>query len=108
MAEYDAILLVVAVALTVLLYWRAWQRDRDKPSEKPWTGHGIDVAGISNRVHRLRTDYVAELQSRSRGFCRRESLVTLSRRTVGRLPYFRNHPALKTASTEQETDNPAA
>jgi hypothetical protein len=108
MADMDLILLSVAVILTGYLYLRHRQRARDCPPEKQWTGHGIDASGISDRVDRVRNDYVAELQSRSRGVCRRRDLLTLSRQVVVRLPYIRDRAALKTASKERETDNFAA
>jgi hypothetical protein len=109
MADTDLILLSVAIILTgLLLYLRYRQRARDCPAEQKWTGHGINVTSVSAQVDRVRNDYVAELQLRSRCACRRAGLLTSSRQVVARLPYFRNRAAPKTASTEQETDNPAA
>ena len=108
MGEYDLILQGVAVGLAVYLNWRCWPRASDDSPGKRQHGHGINVTGISDRVHRVRSDYVAEMQSRPRGVCRGAGLLALSRRTVGRLPYFRTRAAQKTVSTEPETGNPSA
>jgi len=106
--EYDLILLSIAVGFAVYLNWRCWPRaGKDSPG-KHRPGHCIDVTGISDRIHRLRSDYVAELQSRPHCVCRRAALLTLFRRAVGRLSYLRSRAAQKTAATEQETTNPAA
>lgn len=88
MAEYDFILLAAAVILVTCLYWRSWQRDRSEPSERLQPGHGIDITGISDRVERVRHDYVTELHSRPQAG-RRKDLPAITRRAMGRLPYFR-------------------
>jgi hypothetical protein len=93
MSDTDLILLGVALILAGCLYLRHRQQAGDCPPEKQWTGHGIDASGISGRVDRVRNDYVAELQSRSRGVSRRKDLLTLSRQVIARLPYIRDHAA---------------
>lgn len=103
MAEHDLILVGVAIALTGYLYWRSWRRDRDYPPDKQRPGHGIDVTGISNRVHRLRNDYVGEVLSRSHCTGRRARLLTLARRAVCGLPYFRSRASL---NNERDTERP--
>jgi len=108
MADTDLFLLSMAAILAACIYLRHRRLARNCRPEKEWTGHGIDSTGITDRVGRVRNDYVGELQSRSRGAGRREGLPTLPRQAVARLPYFRDHAALKTASTEQQTDNSAA
>jgi hypothetical protein len=105
MAEHDLILIGVAITLTGYLYSRSWLRDRDCPPEKQWSGHGIDVTGISNRVQRLRIDYVGEVLSRPHRTSRRARLLTLARRTVCGLPYFRSRALLNVASKENEQDH---
>jgi hypothetical protein len=101
MAEHDLILLGVAMGLTGYLYWRSWQRNRDCPPERQWPGHGIDVSGVSNRVRRLRSDYLGEKQSRPHCRGRRARLLTLARRAVCGLPYFRSRAPLNDASGER-------
>ena len=101
MAEYDFILLAVAVILVGCLYWRSWQRDRGKPWERPPPGHGIDVTGISDRVERVRHDYVTELQSRPQAG-RRKALLVITRRAMGCLPYFGRNAARNNVSTERD------
>jgi hypothetical protein len=105
MAEHDFILLGVALALTGVLYLLSWKRNRAHPPDSQWQGHGIDVTEISNRVHRLRHDYLGELPSRLRCSGRRARLVALARRLVGGLPYFRRRAARCSAPQKWETDS---
>jgi len=93
MAEYDLIL-VMAVFLGGVFagcwYSRFRCRLRDIPPERQWPGHGIDVARATERVHRVRHDYVSELQARSRRSSRHADLLVMVGKFVGRRPYFRN------------------
>jgi hypothetical protein len=110
MAEDDGIFFVIA-ALTAgvcfLLYLRLRHRVRDYPLERQWPGHSIDTTLISQRVRRLRNDYVAELQSRPHRPARGTVLLTLVRRAVARLPYFRGRQSYA-ASPKHGTENHAA
>ena len=111
MADYDVILLGLAVALAGgyagVLYVRYRHGARGYPPERQWPGHGIDVTGISNRVHRLRNDYVCETLSRSRCTSRRGRLLTLARKAVCGLPYFRSRISLDAASNERDRESPS-
>lgn len=103
MAEYDLILLAVAVVLLTCLYWRSWQRDRrESPARLP-TGHGIDVTGISARVECVRHDYVTELQSRPHTASCRKNLLAMTSRAVVRLSYFRRRVSQNGVSTKRDT-----
>lgn len=108
MAEYDFILLGVALMLLACLYWRSWLRDRRESSERPSTGHGIDLTGISDRVERVRHDYVIELHSRPHAAAQRKDLLAMTRRAVGRLTYFRGRASRNDVSSEPDTESHTA
>ena len=71
MADYDLILLSMAVALAggygSVLYVRYRHRARDYPAERQWRCQGIDTTRISIRVHRVSDNYAEELQLRLHG-----------------------------------------
>jgi hypothetical protein len=97
-ADYDLILLTMAVALVGgyagVLYVRHRHRARDYPAERQWPGHGIDTTGISEKVRRVRQDYAEALQLRPDSYGRRAKILKVTRRVVCRLPYFRRRASL--------------
>jgi len=106
MSDSDIILLSVLVPLVGYLYWKYRQRVRSYPQERQWPGHGLDATRIADRVHRVRSDYVAELHSRP-ATCRRAGLLASARSAVGRLPYFRRRASQSAGATEHERENHA-
>jgi hypothetical protein len=106
MADYDFILLGVALVLLLCLYWCSWRRNRrEESSHVIRPGHGIDVSGISERLHRVRGDYGSEAESRWRGTHRRPGLLTLARQAVRCLSFFR-HRSLGSGADRQVDSNP--
>jgi len=101
-------MLSIAVVLTAYLLFRYWQRDRQRPPGSHWTGHGIDLTGITDRVQHVRSDFGSPCQSRSRDTCRRRSLLATAKRAVVRLAYFRRRAAQSATHTEHETETDAA
>src|SRR5262245_28595302 len=113
MADNDAILWLIVVlfggccaCLLTFLCIRLQQHQGDYPLERQWPGHGIDTTLISNRVRRVRHDYVAELQSRTHRPGRGGVLNALVRRAIARLPYFRARQ-LHAAAPKNESENDA-
>ena len=104
----DIIYLSITAVLTGYLLFRHWQRERQRPPESHWTGHGIDVAGITDRVQRVRSDFTSELLSRSHDTCHQRDLLASARRAVGRLAYFRRRAGRRSAHTDHDTETPAA
>src|SRR6266700_7932409 len=86
----DAIMLGIVWTFVLCLLFRQWKRERRRPSERRWTGHGLDVAGITDRVQRVRSEFALALQSRPpRDIWRRRGLLAAARRTVAQLAFFR-------------------
>jgi hypothetical protein len=113
MADYLHLALwIMAVALAGgyagILYLRYHHRARDYPPEKQWRGHGIDVTGISDRVERVRHDYVTEWQSRPHAAGRRRNLLAMTSQAVGCLNYFRRRAPRNDVPTERDTESHAA
>jgi hypothetical protein len=108
MLEYYFIPLMVAVLFAGCcagyLYLRLRQRPRDYPQERQSPGHGIDATYIADRVHRVRSDYVSELQARPRA-CPTGLLASV-RRAISRLPYFKAH-VRREPSIDHDTENHA-
>ena len=113
MADYlHLALLGMAVALAGgyagMLYVRYCHQTRGDRLDRRLPGHGIDAAGISNRVHRPRGDYVGERPSRRRDTSRRARLLTLASRAICQLPYFRGPASLNDPSNERDAEGPSA
>jgi hypothetical protein len=112
MADYDLILLSMAVALAGgyagVLYVRYRHRARDYPAERQWPGHGIDATGISERVHRVRHDYVEALPLRPHQTGRRARILGLTRLIVGGSSYFRKPVSLSACTAKEWTRPPLA
>ena len=104
----DIIWLIIAAVLTAYLLFRHWQREMQLPPESHWTGHGIDVTGISSRVQTVRGAFVSELQSRPHDAGHRRGLLATAKRAVGQLAYFRRRAAMSSIHTDHETETPVA
>src|SRR6266478_5102688 len=85
----DAIMLGIVAVLIVWLLFRQWKRERRRHAEPRWTGHGIDVVGLTDQVQRVRSECVLALQSRPRDTWRRRGLLASARRTIAQLAFFR-------------------
>jgi hypothetical protein len=107
MADTDLILLSVAVVLAGCVYLRHRQLARDCPPEQEWTGHGIDVTGISDRVERVRRNYIIESHSRPHAGVPRKDLLAMTSRAVGCLSYFRKRASRNDVSTGRDTEGHA-
>ena len=94
----DIIRLSIVAFLSAYLYIRLWRRARTPPPETHWTGHGIDVTPVSERVQRARSDFASELQSRAHDTFQRRGLLVKARRAVGQLAYFRRRNAQSSES----------
>lgn len=81
------------------LYVRRRQQASSRPAERQWPGHGIVVTGISERVQRVRHDYISELNPRPNHISQRMNLLESARRVVARLPYFRRLENQRLAQT---------
>ena len=104
----DIIMMSIAAVLTAYLLFRHWQRERQRPPESHWTGHGIDVTGITDRVQRVRSDFASELHSRPHDTGHRSGLLASAKRAVGQLAYFRRRAAQSSTNTDHETETHAA
>ena len=104
----DIIMLSSAAVLTVYLCIRLWRRARTPLPEKHWTGHGIDVTPVSERVQQARSDFASELRSRPHDACQRRGLLASARRAVGLLSYFRRRETQNSGRTEHDTETHAA
>jgi len=104
----DIVMFSVAAALIVYLLFRLWQRGRQRLPESHWTGHGIDVSGITNRVQRVRSGFASELPSRSPGVCHRRGWLASATRAVGQLAYFRRRAMQIRTRAEHERDTDVA
>jgi hypothetical protein len=102
MSGSNIILLSMAALLAAYLSLRHWRKVRRRPAERHWPGHGIDVAGITDRVQGVRSDFAAELQSRTHETCYRRGLLASARRTVRELAYFRRRAGQGSAEREHE------
>src|SRR5260221_8009993 len=102
MSVSDIIMLSTAALLTACLFWRLWRKLNQPPRESRSTGHGINVAGIADRVQRVRSDVAVGLQSGPHeSFCR-SALLATARRTVAHLDYFRKRAAQAPNQREDE------
>jgi hypothetical protein len=99
----DIIRLSIVAVLSAYLYIRLWRRARAPLPETHWTGHGIDITPVSERVQRARSDFASELQSRPPDTCQRRGLLVRARRAVGQLAYFRRRNAQSSSHTEDDT-----
>src|SRR5438093_2665252 len=70
MPDSDTILLSISAVLTAYLYIRYWRRARARPAERPWSGHGIDVSTVSERVHRTSAKGCLLLRDEQSAGCR--------------------------------------
>jgi hypothetical protein len=100
----DIILLSVAALLTAGLGFRIWRRARAPLPQTDWTGHGIDIAAVSERVQRVRRDFATELQTRPEHTCRRRVWLASARRAVGRSSYFRRRGRQISPCLEDEAE----
>jgi hypothetical protein len=108
MAVSEIIMLSTAAVLTAYLLFRHWQREQRPPPESHWTGHGIDVTGITDRVQTVRSDFALELQSRPHDTGHRRGLLASAKRAVGQLAYFRRRATQSSTHTEHDTETHAA
>lgn len=89
-----AVFVLEAVALMVLggyLYWKYLGRFCERASRDPvdWNHQGLEVSQLKPRIERLRGDYLGDPLMNPRLNRFRRSCLVLTRRRVGRLPYFR-------------------
>ena len=91
-----------------ILYIRYRHRACGDPAESQWPGHGIDTSEISDRIRRLRSDYVSALPLGTDATDRRASILKLTRRVIGRLPYFRRRVSLSRNSIGSGWKGPLA
>jgi hypothetical protein len=106
--EHYLLVALTGISLLASLYVGWWylhfrRQGCDHLSEKQWSGHGIDATRVSVRVHRVRNDYVSELQARLSGTTRHRGLLVQVRKSVGRMSYFRRR-ASQTAASDNETE----
>ncbi len=104
MADSDPFLLSIAAVLAAYLSAKIWRRAREYPFKTQRPGHGIDVSAVSNRVRRLRGDYLAEIQALPRAPRKRRQLLSSARRVAGRLSYFRGRDAPNASHTADESE----
>ncbi|HAB17070.1 MAG TPA: hypothetical protein PLX89_12455 [Verrucomicrobiota bacterium] len=94
---------VVAILITYLLF-RHLQRARLRRQEARWTGHGIDVAGLADRLERVRADFASEISTRRAEISRRQRWLESARLAVARLAYFRAKGVEPSAWTEPNSN----
>jgi hypothetical protein len=94
-------LLTALVSVVVLL---RRQPKAATETEPHWTGHGIDVTGITPRLRRLRSGFRSLISSKTDEAQRRRHNLELKRRELARLGYFRNRPeTIAPEATETHT-----
>jgi len=108
MSAYSIIMLSIAALLAVWLFMRHWRRMLQRPPQGDCPAHGIDVAGIADRVQRVRGDFAAELHLRAHETWHRRGLLASARRAVGHLDYFRKRAAHASNQREHEIETHAA
>ena len=106
--EHYLLVVLSGIALLASFYACWWylrfrRRGRDYLPEDQWPGHGIDATRVLERIHRVRSDYVAESRARPSGVTRQRGLLGAARRAVGRLSYFRKRGSHRAAS-DHETE----
>jgi hypothetical protein len=104
---YLSIVALLLICLHVCLYARRRRRFHDRLAERQWPGHGIDVSSVSQRVERLRYDYISELNARPSGTCIGKSLLASARRTIVKLSYFQTRDEQDTVHTDHENTHAA-
>ena len=100
----DIIWLSIAAVIAAYLLFRRWQRQMQPAPESHWTGHGIDVTGITDRVQRVRSDFVSESMLRPYDVRQRRGLLALATRAIRRLAYFRK----RSSHTDHDTETHGA
>src|SRR2546422_5208 len=96
----DIIMLSIAAALTAYLLLRHWQRAKRRLPDQYWTGHGIDLTGITGRVQRARDDFASVSHLRAPDIGQRRAFVASARQVVALLSYFRRRQS--EASAERD------
>lgn len=108
MEASEILRLSIAALLTAYLVFRHWLRERQRPREPGWSGHGMDVSELSNRVQRVRGDFLSALKSRPHDAGHRGAWLASARRVVGRLSYFQRRAAPNAGHLEQGAETHAA
>ena len=94
MTPIEITLLTTAGGLLGFLLFRFWQRVKVPiVHERQWIGHGFDPGLITDRIEKLRSDYlsVVRFQRRAPGF--HAELAATTRRMVAHLGFFRDRRA---------------
>ena len=104
MSLVEVIIRLCGVTLLLgYLYLKRRQRAPTRRKEGQWPGHGIVIAPISERIQRLRHDYVSGSNPQPNQIYQRMSLLASARRAVASLPYFRNLARGRSAEVELES-----
>jgi hypothetical protein len=88
LANYFKLLGVLLAVILPLYYWFKWQCRtlyRCAP-ERSWTGNGIDVSPVSNRLQQLREDYPATIKLQPN--TDKHTRLANARETIKHLSFF--------------------
>lgn len=108
MVDLDVMILSVAAAsLIAFLLLRHWHGCRQHPPEPHWTGHGIDVTGIANRVQQVRSDFASPWRLPRQDNHYRRTLLALATKGVRRLAYFRTRAAQSSSHSDHDVETRA-
>jgi hypothetical protein len=82
--------LIVVALLVSFLYRRHEARFCRRIDERTWPGKWIDLTPVSERIQRVRADYLAVVCARPHDSRRRRQSHAAARCALKRLAYFRN------------------
>ena len=80
----------VLVTASAWLWVRIRRRMNSPQPEEYWTGHGIDVHSVTERVQKVRRDYAAALKNRHGYFYSGGDLLAAVRKIIRKASYFRS------------------
>ena len=66
-----------------------WPSVRRLFGVNPWTGHGIDLRSVAERLQRVRRDHLGDCRTRHNAAWQRRSLLASAGLALRRFPYFR-------------------
>jgi hypothetical protein len=81
----------LAAVLAAFLYYKHWQRVRQRvepPDPQEWNGKAFDASGIVPRIEKVRKNYLEEKHPPKSHF--RRGLLAFARQAVSHLAFFQD------------------